>query len=210
MLYLNHEEEKTKVLGPGVRYVVWVQGCKRRCPGCINPLGQPLSENGYWKSVAALEQDILHVEGLTGITISGGEPFLQAEALAKLVKLIKENSKLDIMLYSGYTLKQLRDMQNAAVDYILGHIDLLVDGEYVEELNHNTIYRGSDNQVIHFLSSKYISFREKINNTHNRSVEFVYKNDDLFLVGIPEKGFDKKFWQNLQKVYLNKSREDIK
>ena len=49
MLYLNHEEEKTKVLGPGVRYVVWVQGCKRRCPGCINPLGQPLSENGYWK-----------------------------------------------------------------------------------------------------------------------------------------------------------------
>ena len=89
MLYLNHEEEKTKVLGPGVRYVVWVQGCKRRCPGCINPLGQPLSENGYWKSVAALEQDILHVEGLTGITISGGEPFLQAEALAKLVKLIK-------------------------------------------------------------------------------------------------------------------------
>ena len=157
MLYLNHEEEKTKVLGPGVRYVVWVQGCKRRCPGCINPLGQPLSENGYWKSVAALEQDILHVEGLTGITISGGEPFLQAEALAKLVKLIKENSKLDIMLYSGYTLKQLREMQNAAVDYILGHIDLLVDGEYVEELNHNTIYRGSDNQVIHFLSSKYIS-----------------------------------------------------
>ena len=183
MLYLNHEEEKTKVLGPGVRYVVWVQGCKRRCPGCINPLGQPLSENGYWKSVAALEQDILHVEGLTGITISGGEPFLQAEALAKLVKLIKENSKLDIMIYSGYTLKQLREMQNADVDYILGHIDLLVDGEYVEELNHNTIYR---------------------------SVEFVYKNDDLFLVGIPEKGFDEKFWQNLQKVYLNKSREDIK
>ena len=125
MLYLNHEEEKTKVLGPGVRYVVWVQGCKRRCPGCINPLGQPLSENGYWKSVAALEQDILHVEGLTGITISGGEPFLQAEALAKLVKLIKENSKLDIMIYSGYTLKQLREMQNADVDYILGHIDLL-------------------------------------------------------------------------------------
>ena len=144
------------------------------------------------------------------LSISGGEPFLQAKALAKLVKLIKENSKLDIMLYSGYTLKQLREMQNAAVDYILGHIDLLVDGEYVEELNHNTIYRGSDNQVIHFLSSKYISFREKINNTHNRSVEFVYKNDDLFLVGIPEKGFDEKFWQNLQKVYLNKSREDIK
>lgn len=114
------------------------------------------------------------------------------------------------MIYSGYTLKQLREMQNVAVDYILGHIDLLVDGEYVEELNHNTIYRGSDNQVIHFLSSKYISFREKINNTHNRSVEFVYKNDDLFLVGIPEKGFDEKFWQNLQKVYLNKSREDIK
>lgn len=210
MLYLNHEEEKTKVLGPGVRYAIWVQGCKRRCPGCINPLGQPLSENGYWKGVTALAQDISRVTGLTGITISGGEPFLQAGALAKLVKLIKENSKLDIMVYSGYTLKQLRDMKNANVDYILSHIDLLVDGEYIESLNHNTIYRGSDNQVIHFLSSKYRSFREKINNTHNRAVEFVYKNDELFLVGIPEKDFDEKLWQSLQKVYLHVAEEDKK
>ena len=138
---------------------------------------------------------------------------------------LNEKDMIDAVLGEEATEKYLQDVygkdnvqdvrnfkayQNADVDYILGHIDLLVDGEYVEELNHNTIYRGSDNQVIHFLSSKYISFREKINNTHNRSVEFVYKNDDLFLVGIPEKGFDEKIWQNLQKVYLNKSREDIK
>lgn len=192
MLYVNHRERKTQVLGPGLRYVIWVQGCKKNCPGCINPQGRRLNENGYWLDSHTILQEIQEDASLMGITISGGEPFLQSESLAELIKLIRKNTKLDIMMYSGYTLQELHSWENEAVEYILDNIDILVDGEYMEELNTNSIYRGSDNQTIHLLSKKYLHFKKAMENTKNRDIEFVYRDDELFMVGIPEKGFDEK------------------
>ena len=187
----------TKVLGPGLRYVLWVQGCKKNCPGCINPEGQPLDKNGYWTSVNDIFEEILQGKNLTGITISGGEPFLQPEPLAKLILLLKEQTNLDVMIYSGYTLRELHNMNNEFIECILENSDILVDGTYIEELNTNKIYRGSDNQVIHFLSSKYIRYKDIIEKTNNRSVEFVLHGEDLFMVGIPAKDFSTTFWEKV-------------
>ena len=194
MLYVNHREQHTKVLGPGLRYVLWLQGCKKRCPGCLYPEGRPLKRNGYWLEIKVIIEEIKKQPCLTGITISGGEPFLQAEELAELVKQLKAETTLDIMLYSGYTKEELLAKNDASINFILSHSDLLIDGEYKEELNTNKIYRGSDNQVIHFLSPKYRAFKNILEKTINRSVEFVYKDNELFIVGIPAKDFDKKFW----------------
>ena len=192
----------TTVLGPGRRYVLWVQGCKKQCPGCIFPEGRNLNSGGEYISEEKIFDEIKNSaekNSLTGVTISGGEPFLQAEALARLVKMIREKNVLDIMIYSGYTLEELCGTNDRATDFLLENIDILIDGEYREELNTNTIYRGSENQKIHFLSPKYLPFRKKIESTKNRSLEFVCgKDGELFMVGIPPKDFEKKF---LNKIF---------
>lgn len=199
MLYVSHREPLTKVLGPGQRYALWLQGCKKRCSGCVFPEGQALDKGGEWLSVEKIWQEINAVNNLTGITISGGEPFLQAQALAKLVDIVRKNSTLDIMIYSGYTLDELKSRNDAAINFLLANIDILIDGEYLEELNTNSIYRGSDNQQIHFLSPKYLPFKEKILQTKNRSVEFVCRADgELFMIGVPAKNFNKDFIDKLE------------
>lgn len=198
MLYIEHRERQTKVLGPGTRYAVWVQGCKKRCPNCINPRGRALDSNGYHIGVDELFREIMGTPSLTGITVSGGEPFLQSNELVKLIRLIRAESTLDVMMYSGYTLEELRARHEPSVDEILSSIDLLIAGEYVEELNTNKIYRGSDNQVIHFLSTKYLPFKDRMEAAHNRSVEFVCREDgELFMVGIPAKNFEADFARRL-------------
>lgn len=200
MLYVSHREPSTKVLGPGNRYALWLQGCKKRCPNCIFPEGQPLNRGGEWLSVEKIWSEIKAVPDLTGITVSGGEPFLQTKALARLVKFLCDESDLDVMIFTGYTLSELQSRPDKATAFILGNIDILVDGDYREELNTGSIYRGSDNQVVHFLSPKYLPFEDLIARTKNRSLEFVYrKNSELFMVGIPPKDFEKKFLRNILK-----------
>ena len=200
MLYLNHRESDITVLGPGHRYVIWLQGCRRRCKGCVFPEGQLLGKNGYWITSGQLLQEIQTAkQPLTGITISGGEPFLQPAGMAELIGLLRKSTKLDIMVYTGYTLQELQQQDNANVNYILNNIDLLIDGEYIEELNNNKIYRGSDNQHIWFLSDKYLPFKEKMENTCNRSLEFVFRNGEVFTVGLPAKNFQRDFWQAMEK-----------
>ena len=194
MLYISHREPSTKVLGPGQRYALWVQGCDKRCPCCIFPAGQPKKSGGKWIPVAELWREIKNIPALTGITISGGEPFLQAPALARLIKFLRDESNLDVMIFTGYTLEELQNRNDKAINFLLANIDILVDGEYREELNTNSLYRGSDNQVIHFLTPKYLPFKNLIERTKNRSVEFVCRADgELFMVGIPAKNFDRDF-----------------
>ena len=200
MLYVSHREPSTKVLGPGNRYALWLQGCKKRCPNCIFPEGQSLNRGGEWLPVEKILSEIKAVPDLTGVTISGGEPFLQTKALARLVKSLRDESDLDVMIFTGYTLSELQSRPDMATAFILGNIDILVDGDYREELNTGSIYRGSDNQVVHFLSPKYLPFKDLIARTKNRSLEFVYrKNSELFMVGIPPKDFEKKFLRNILK-----------
>ena len=194
MLYVSHREPSTDVLGPGQRYALWLQGCKKRCPHCIFPAGQSLDCGGEWVAEEKIFNEIKNVPEVTGVTISGGEPFLQAAALAKLIKFLRDDTNLDVMIFTGYTLLELKNRHDSATDFILSNTDILIDGEYREELNTNSIYRGSDNQVIHFLTPKYLPFKNLIEKTKNRSVEFVCRKDnELFMIGIPPKNFDKDF-----------------
>lgn len=200
MLYVSHREPTTKVLGPGRRYALWLQGCEKSCPNCIFPAGWPRDRGGQWLSVEKIWAEIKSVPNLTGITLSGGEPFLQAEALARLIKFLRDESELDVMIFTGFTLLELQNRPDSATAFLLANTDILVDGEYREELNTDSMYRGSDNQVVHFLSPKYLPYKDLIARTKNRSVEFVYrKGADFFMVGIPPKDFEKKFLSKLLK-----------
>lgn len=139
--------EDSIVDGDGFRFTIFVQGCPRRCFNCQNPETQPLG-GGHIETIDGLMQQIQSNPLLTGVTFSGGEPFLQCAPLARLAKKIHA-AGLDLWSYSGFTLEELQDRHDQATDALLNEVDVLVDGEYVEELRDLTLhFRGSSNQRV--------------------------------------------------------------
>lgn len=140
-------EPESIVDGPGFRYVLFVQGCPHRCQGCHNPESHDF-EAGFDMTVGEIYEELNSNPHLTGLTLSGGEPFCQPESLLELVKLAKSDGK-HIMSYSGWTYEELLAKQDSAVTELLGLLDILVDGRYEEEQRNLTlVYRGSDNQRV--------------------------------------------------------------
>ena len=140
-------EEDSIVDGPGLRMTVFAQGCLRNCKGCHNPQTHALDQGTLTSAKDLLEQfcsDPL----LSGITFSGGEPFLQPEPLLWLAKEVHRLGK-NVMAFSGYTLEELLDqgLERPAVTDLVNEVDYLVDGPYIEELRNLELeYRGSSNQ----------------------------------------------------------------
>jgi len=142
---INHTIHDSIVDGPGLRYVVFTQGCPHRCPGCHNPgTHDPLG--GKEMAVEEIIQDMLRNPLTDGLTLTGGEPFLQAEDCANIAKAA-HTAGLNVWCYSGWTLEALREMSEA--EALLQEIDVLVDGPYVEaERSLSLQWRGSENQRI--------------------------------------------------------------
>ena len=129
--------------GPGIRLTIFTQGCLFNCPNCHNPQTHDLN-GGYDQEISEIMALIEKNSLLDGVTISGGEPFLQPKALLNLVKQIQSLS-LSVMVYSGYTFEQL--INDPAKRTLLQEIDYLVDGLFIEELKSlELLYRGSSNQ----------------------------------------------------------------
>ena len=95
------------VLGPGRRYVLWTQGCLRRCQGCITPESRPL-DGGVDIDIDALAYDIVSRPNIDGLTVSGGEPFLQAKGVGRLLELVhNERPEMTVIVYTGYQQEEL-------------------------------------------------------------------------------------------------------
>lgn len=132
--------------GPGLRYVVFTQGCLHRCVGCHNPQSHDL-KGGYFKDIDDLLVDIDQNPLLDGVTISGGEPFLQVEPLIDFVKKVKQRG-LHVMIYSGYTYEDILSLSDQA-KLLLSLCDTLVDGRFIlSQRSLSLLYRGSSNQRI--------------------------------------------------------------
>ena len=192
-------ESVTKVLGPGERYVIWVQGCDKRCKGCINPQGQR-KDGGYESSTDELLARIRSHKEISGVTISGGEPMLQFNELCELVKRIKSETELDVMLYSGYRYEELCAKYGEAAEAFFKLVDIFIDGEYIAEENHGSKYRGSDNQRLYFFTDKYREYAQEIQTSHKRDFSFeIDKEGEVYFVGIPPLGFYEEFLKRLGK-----------
>jgi len=146
--------EDSIVDGEGLRLVVFAQGCLHACPGCHNPSSHALSD-GYLVDEEEIIELLLSNPLLSGITLSGGEPFLQVEAFASLCEAIaKVKQDLDpeftIMAYTGYTLEELlADGNSEKYLPLLEHIDILVDGRFIlKQKSLELKFRGSKNQRI--------------------------------------------------------------
>lgn len=173
-MYLDRILFPVTALGPGNRLCLWVAGCSRRCKGCANPeLWQQHPHQKISPSRLADCVDKLKKQDIEGITISGGEPFEQAQELARFLELFLGESPRDVLVFTGYRLEELQMDQKYHA--LLEKTDVLIDGAYIEEQNDNkTPLRGSLNQRIHFLNpavqKKYETYMESGRQIQN----FVY------------------------------------
>ena len=142
--------EQTDIYGPGIRSAIWVQGCTLACKGCWNTQMWP-KKGGKNHSVVELHNLLMNVEGNEGITLLGGEPLQQSEAVLELIKLQKAAGRT-VMLYSGYEPEELDLVQQECVD----NSDIVILGRYKEELRNTKLrWRGSENQVLYSPTGRY-------------------------------------------------------
>ena len=139
--------KESVVDGPGFRYVIFAQGCTHCCKGCHNPDTHAL-DGGYAVDTESLITDIRQSKYIDGVTFSGGEPFLQAEAFNHMAEMLKETD-INIICYTGFTYEELLKSEDTSRVKLLGNIDVLIDGPYKEELKDLSLsFRGSKNQRI--------------------------------------------------------------
>lgn len=146
----------TAAEGPGQRFAVWFQGCPLRCAGCCNPEMLPFT-GGAELDVAeiALRMQSAMDQGIEGVTLLGGEPFAHTAGAAALAFEARQRG-LSVMVFTGYTLEELRARKDAHTDSLLSLTDILVDGPYDRELPETSRrWIGSVNQRIHFLTDRY-------------------------------------------------------
>ena len=171
-------------LGPGKRFCIWTQGCTRRCTGCMTAKSQPI-EGGELLDSDWLADRILR-SGRTELTISGGEPFLQAKALAEMIRKVRQTVDLGVLIYTGYTIEELQALGDTGHQELLKVCDLLMDGPYVESLNDGMNSRGSSNQRAICLTDRYLEWANEVG-TRPAEVEFFFEEDHMSMVGVPSR-----------------------
>ena len=182
LLNVANIRSRSEVNGPGTRSVVWVQGCRRHCPGCFNPHTHPHVPVRLLDP-ARLGRRLAGTEDTIGITISGGEPFEQAEACALLAETVREAGKT-VMVFTGFAFEELQESAEPAVQRFLRAIDLIVAGPYVQELKcESKMWRASTNQTVHFLSGDSIVESEL---PDTPVVEVKADGGTLFYTGFPD------------------------
>ncbi|HTM20927.1 MAG TPA: 4Fe-4S single cluster domain-containing protein [Kofleriaceae bacterium] len=149
-LRVHAVEPASRANGPGVRATVWLQGCTLGCPGCFNPATH--AADGPITPVAELVDRIAALP-VDGLTVSGGEPFEQPDGLRALIEGVRARTGLSVLVFSGFTLEELR--ARAGAPAILALIDVLVDGRYRSGERLARGLRGSANQRIHLLSPRH-------------------------------------------------------
>lgn len=135
--------------GPGIRLVVFTQGCRHRCPGCHNPHTHSF-EGGTLVEIKSILEQIRRNPLLDGVTFSGGDPFEQAEAVAELAMEIQRLG-LNVITYTGYTYEHLLAAAPAHPGWkaLLQQTDILIDGRFNQESKNLLLkFRGSENQRV--------------------------------------------------------------
>ena len=166
--------------GPGVRAVIFTQGCIHNCVGCHNPNTHSF-KGGIMYDTNDINFKLSLLEGQDGITISGGEPFLQVDACLEIAMFAKERN-INIWCYTGFTFEQLISLGKLDEKYLLllRCIDVLVDSKFkLEEKSYDLLYKGSRNQRI-------IDVRASIENEKVIELDQYNNNIELHLYNKPD------------------------
>jgi anaerobic ribonucleoside-triphosphate reductase activating protein len=174
-------------LGPGRRIGIWLQGCSIRCQGCLSvDTWEPAQRVTTTGSLIAALRD--WIPAAEGITISGGEPFDQPEALEVLLRDLRRLTAVDILVYSGYAFDALSPwLQKHA-----GLIDVIISEPYDETVPQTLSLRGSDNQQLHLLTElgreRFSTFDRDVRTAERRFDVMFDPDGSVWLAGIPASG----------------------
>lgn len=157
MLNVADWVECTEVEGPGKRFALWVQGCNILCEGCCNQEMLPFNPRKIM-SVDEVKESIrsaCSTHNIEGVTFLGGEPFLQALGLARVAQAARDLD-LSVVLFSGFTLAQIRRQNLPGASTLLDLTDLLLDGPFIaSRIDNERNWVGSTNQEFHFFTDRY-------------------------------------------------------
>ncbi len=154
-LNLHYLLQDSTVNGPGFRDVIWVQGCAIQCPGCFNQALWSFEPKFIIPVSSLIRKFGERKNSIEGISILGGEPFHQPAALCLFLEGLKA-SGLSTVVYTGFTFEYLQKLKNPMVNRMLEATDILIDGPFKQDLKDlSLVWRGSSNQRILFLSSRY-------------------------------------------------------
>jgi anaerobic ribonucleoside-triphosphate reductase activating protein len=152
-LRIHHKIASSLANGPGRRAVVWVQGCSLACPGCFNPETHPVNAGLRETPEDLVDWLQSHKNQIEGLTVSGGEPFQQAPALARFLEIVRAQTNLSVLVFTGYTLPEIQ--RKPTFKILLPWIDVLIAGRYEASQRVATGLLGSANKTVHFLSARY-------------------------------------------------------
>lgn len=185
-MYIARILYPVEVLGPGKRIGIWFCGCSHGCKGCSNPeLWQKQEKYKISiESVLKLIHQISNINSVDGFTITGGDPMEQSEELSILLEQLKLIND-DILVYTGFEIEELPENQ-------LKNVSVLIDGKYVEELNDNSLLRGSSNQRIHILEEEQKNKYEIYLMEETNKIQNFTTSDGVVSVGIHKPDFMKE------------------
>lgn len=180
------------MLGPGRRVGLWVQGCSIGCKACVSRDTWSTEEGASWEVSSLLEfiQERYEQDAAEGITISGGEPFDQPQALqellASLTRLRNANAThFNVICYSGYSLERLKAQHSE----LLQHIDVLISDPFVPATGQTGQMRGSSNQRVTAFTDVGHSIVQCMDSEDNRPrMQLAVENGRVWFVGIPRIG----------------------
>lgn len=186
-MYIARILYPVRVLGPGDRIGIWFNGCQHHCPGCSNPeLWEPQDRyNVSFDILMSLINQICQTHHVDGFTLTGGDPFMQPEALSQVLPVLSEIST-DILVYTGYQYDTLSEMYPD----LFPHIGVLIDGEYIESRNSGAPLRGSDNQNIIILKEQLRDKYQQYLDCFRNEVQNFTTLDGVISVGIHRPGYD--------------------
>jgi anaerobic ribonucleoside-triphosphate reductase activating protein len=186
LLHVAYVHSPVTVLGPGIRVGVWLKGCPLKCPFCIAPTlhTQEGSTLVTVDGLVELTMEIIEECKADGVTITGGEPFSQAENLIYYLKGLRERGVDDILIYSGYKYVMLKE----EFPWVNKLITALVDGPFMVDKPTEAPWKGSENQELTVFDKKYEGIYEKWKNNLKRDLQFVKvdRGKAFRIIGIPK------------------------